>query len=204
MPLAKTTRTVLYAAITIAVAGCAVSILSIPPDARLGTMVRFVMFHGASTWVNMGTFTLAGIFGIAYVLGAGGALRWAEAFRRFSLPMWAVNTVLGIVSMQLLWGGILWNEPRLLMTFGILAAAIVILALQLVFDHPKVPAALDALLAGALWYLVLVLPNLFHPDSPVFSSGDPAFIVGFFGMVGSIAVAALAIVILVARRGRGE
>jgi hypothetical protein len=204
VPLAKTTRTVLYAAITIAVAGCAVSILSIPPDARLGTMVRFVMFHGASTWVNMGTFTLAGIFGIAYVLGAGGALRWAEAFRRFSLPMWAVNTVLGIVSMQLLWGGILWNEPRLLMTFGILAAAIVILALQLVFDHPKVPAALDALLAGALWYLVLVLPNLFHPDSPVFSSGDPAFIVGFFGMVGSIAVAALAIVILVARRGRGE
>jgi hypothetical protein len=204
VPLAKTTRTVLYAAITIAVAGCAVSILSIPPDARLGTMVRFVMFHGASTWVNMGTFTLAGIFGIAYVLGAGGALRWAEAFRRFSLPMWAVNTVLGIVSMQLLWGGILWNEPRLLMTFGILAAAIVILALQLVFDHPTVPAALDAFLAGALWYLVLVLPNLFHPDSPVFSSGDPAFIVGFFGMVGSIAVAALAIVILVARRGRGE
>ncbi len=204
MPLAKTTRTVLYAAIAIAAAGCTVSILSIPPDARLGTMVRFVMFHGASTWVNMGTFTLAGIFGIAYVLGVGGALRWAEAFRWFSLPLWAVNTVLGIVSMQLLWGGILWNEPRLLMTFGILAAAIVILALQLVFDQPRVPAALDALLAGALWYLVLVLPNLFHPDSPVFSSGDPAYIVGFFGMVGSIAVAALAVVIMVARRVRGE
>lgn len=204
MPLAKTTRTVLYAAIAIAAAGCTVSILSIPPDARLGTMVRFVMFHGASTWVNMGTFTLAGIFGIAYVLGVGGALRWAEALRWFSLPLWAVNTVLGIVSMQLLWGGILWNEPRLLMTFGILAAAIVILALQLVFDQPRVPAALDALLAGALWYLVLVLPNLFHPDSPVFSSGDPAYIVGFFGMVGSIAVAALAVVIMVARRVRGE
>lgn len=200
MPLAKTTRTVLYAAIAIAVVGCAVSILSIPPDARLGTMVRFVMFHGASTWVNMGTFTLAGVLGIAYVLGSRGALRWAEAFRWFSLPLWVVNTVLGILSMQLLWGGILWDEPRLLMTFGILAAAIVILALQLIFDHPKVPAALDALLAGTLWYLVLVLPNLFHPDSPVFSSGDPAFIVGFFGMVGSIAVAALAIVILVARR----
>jgi hypothetical protein len=204
VPLAKTTRTVLYAAIAIAVAGCVVSILSIPPDARLGTMVRFVMFHGASTWVNMGTFTLAGVFGIAYVLGARGALRWAEAFRWFSLPLWVVNTVLGILSMQLLWGGILWDEPRLLMTFGILAAAVVILALQLIFDHPKVPAALDALLAGTLWYLVLVLPNLFHPDSPVFSSGDPAFIVGFFGMVGSIAVAALAIVVLVARRGGGE
>ncbi|MEL7668712.1 MAG: hypothetical protein AAGU73_11030, partial [Actinomycetota bacterium] len=60
------------------------------------------------------------------------------------------------------------------------------------------------LLAGTLWYLVLVLPNLFHPDSPVFSSGDPAFINGFFGMVGTIAVVALVVVTLIARRGRGQ
>jgi len=204
MPLAKTTRIMLYASIAIAGAGCAVSILSIPPDAKLGTMVRFVMFHGASTWVNMGTFTLAGLFGIALLLGIKGAQPWNEAFRWFSLPMWMANTVLGIMSMLLLWGGILWDEPRLLMTFGILAAAIVILALQLIFSRPKLSAALDALLAGTLWYLVLVLPNLFHPDSPVFSSGDPAFINGFFAMVGTIAIVALAIVTLVARRGRGD
>ena len=203
MPQSKTSRTALLALIAIAVVGCVISILSIPPDAKLGTMVRFVMFHGAATWVNMGTFTLAGLLGIAYVLGARRMLRWSEAFRWFSLALWVVNTVLGILSMKLLWGGILWDEPRLLMTFGILAGSIVILALQLIFDHPKIPAVLDALLAGTLWFLVLVLPNLFHPDSPVFSSGDPAFIIGFFGMVGTIALAALAIITLIARRGGG-
>ncbi len=130
--------------------------------------------------------------------------RWGEAFRWFSLPLWIVNTVLGILSMQLIWGGILWNEPRLLMTFGLLASSVVILAIQLIFDHPKIPAVLDAVLAAALWYLVLALPNLFHPDSPVFSSDNSAYIYGFLGMVSSIAVAALAIVTLVARRKHPE
>lgn len=204
MPLSKTARTTLIALIPLAVVGCVIAILSIPPDAKLGTMVRFVMFHGAATWVNMGTFTLAGLFGLAFIFGVKGARPWGEAFRWFSLPLWIVNTVLGIVSMKVLWGGILWDEPRLMMTFGILAASIIVLALQLIFDHPKIPAALDALLAGTLWYLVFVLPNLFHPDSPVFSSGDPAFINGFFGMVGTIAIVALAVVTLIARRGRRD
>lgn len=204
VPLSRTTRTVLSALIPLAILGCVISILSIPPDARLGTMVRFVMFHGASTWVNMGTFTLAGLLGLTYLFGVRRVLPWNEAFRWFSLALWIVNAILGILSMQLLWGGILWDEPRLLMTFGILAGSIVTLALQLIFDRPAIPAALDAALAGTLWYLVLVLPNLFHPDSPVFSSGDPAFIIGFFGMVGTIALAALSIVTLIARRGGGE
>ena len=204
MPLSVKTRNVLVGVIAAAAIACVAAVLSIPPDERLGTMVRFVMFHGASTWVNMGTFTLAGVLGLAFAFGAGKLGRWGEAFRWFSLPLWTVNTVLGILSMQLIWGGILWNEPRLLMTFGLLASSVVILAIQLIFDHPKIPAVLDAVLAAALWYLVLALPNLFHPDSPVFSSDNAAFIYGFLGMVSSIAVAALAIVTLVARRKHPE
>ncbi|MGB4441325.1 MAG: hypothetical protein WBJ62_03765 [Coriobacteriia bacterium] len=204
MPLPKNVRIALVALIALSAVTCVISVLSIPPDERLGTMVRFVMFHGASTWVNMGTFTLAGLLGLAFTFGASKLGRWGEAFRWFSLPLWTVNTILGILSMQLIWGGILWTEPRLLMTFGLLAASVVILAIQLIFDHPKVPAVLDAVLAAALWYLVLALPNLFHPDSPVFSSENPAYIYGFFGMVGSIAVAALAIITLVARRKHPE
>lgn len=200
MPLPKTARTVLLALIPLAAVACAISIVSIPPDARLGTMVRFVMFHGASTWVNMATFTLAGLAGVGYLAGMRGLLPWGQALRWFSLPLWVVNTVLGILSMQWIWGGILWREPRLLMTFGLLAAAVIILAIQLIVESPKAPAALDALLAASLWFLVLVLPNLFHPDSPVFSSENSAYIIGFFGMVGSIAVVAFSIVVLVARR----
>lgn len=204
MPLTRTARIGLVAAIPIAAIACVVSVLSIPPDERLGTMVRFVMFHGASTWVNMGTFTLAGVLGLAFILGATRLGRWGEAFRWLSLPLWGINTVLGILSMQLIWGGILWDEPRLIMTFGLLAGSVVILAVQLIVDHPKLPAALDAVLAAMLWFLVLVLPNLFHPDSPVFNSDNAVYIYAFLGMVASLAVAALVIVTLVARRKHPE
>ena len=205
MPLSKTARTALLALLPVTVVTCALAVTSIPPDAQLGSLVRFAMFHGASTWVNMATFTLAGLAGVAYVLGARKLLAWNRALRWFSLPLWAVNTVLGILSMQLIWGGILWHEPRLLMTFGLLAAAVIILAVQLIFDSPTIPALLDAGLAGGLWFLVLVLPNLFHPESPVFSSENAAYAYGFFGMVGSIAVFAFAVITLVATRpGTGE
>ncbi len=202
MPLSRTIRTALFAVIPFSALACAIAVVSIPPDARLGAMVRFVMFHGAATWVNMATFTLAGLVGLGYVAGIRQLLPWGQALRWFSLPLWTVNTVLGILSMQLIWGGILWKEPRLLMTFGLLASSLVILGIQLIVDSPKAPAILDAVLAGSLWYLVLALPNLFHPESPVFASENSAYITGFFGMVGSIALAAAAIVTLVARRAR--
>ncbi len=180
-------------AFVLAVAGSIAAILLTPPDQKLGTMVRFVMFHGASTWVNMATFTIAGALGLVGLAGKDRAVRAGAAFRWIALPHWAINTVLGLISMKLIWGGILWSEPRLGMTFGILAGAALILAAQMLFDSPKVPAALDALLAVTLWVLVLVLPNLFHPDSPVFSSGNVAYIGTFLGMVASIAVGAFAL-----------
>jgi hypothetical protein len=194
------TRNTLYALIAVGVIGCVAAVLLTPPDEKLGVMVRFVMFHGASTWVNMATFTFAGVAGVAFLLGKRGARAWGEALRWISLPLWIVNSILGLLSMQLIWGGILWTEPRLGMTFGVLGGALVIFAVQLIFDVPRVTAALDVLLAGTLWTLVIVLPNLFHPDSPIFQSGNWAFIGTFLGMVASIAVVALSLVVLIARR----
>jgi len=202
--LSKNARTLLLGLIVAAAVACAFFVSRIPPDETLGTMVRFVMYHGASTWVNMATFTLAGVLGLAFVVGLLRTPRWGEAFRWISLPLWGINTVLGILSMKLIWGGILWDEPRLHMTFGLLAAAFVVFAVQMIAHGlPKIPAVLDAILAGSVWLLVLVVPNLFHPDSPVFSSGNWDYIGNFFGIVGSLAVIAISIAVLIAKRGDG-
>ena len=193
-------RNILSAAMVMLAVLMGVLIMIIPPDEKLGGMVRLVMTHGASTWVNMATFTLAGLLGVAFVLGNAPARRWGEAFRWISLPLWTINSALGLLSMKLIWGGILWDEPRLWMTFGLLAASVAVVAMQLVFDLPKLTAVLDALLAGSLWALVLLLPNLFHPDSPVFSSGNWAFIGPFLGIVAALLGIALVIATLIVRR----
>lgn len=200
MSLKPSVRIALLAVIALAAAGCAVAYLSVPPDARLGTGVRFAMFHGASTWVNMVTFTLAGAAGVAFALGVRKLRPIDESLRWLSLGMWVFNTVLGIMSMDINWGAVKWDEPKLLMTFGLLAGAFVILAVQLIVEDPRVPAVLDGVFAIALWTLVFAVPNFFHPDSPVFNSTDPAYRIGFFGMVGSIAVIAGCITVLVAGR----
>ena len=201
-PATARVRTTLVAGIFAAIAVCVAAVLLTPPDEKLGTMVRFVMFHGASTWVNMATFTLAGVFGIAFLLGKQEARSWGESLRWVSLPLWIVNSILGLLSMQLIWGGILWTEPRLAMTFGVLGGALVIFAAQMIFDAPRVTAALDALLAATLWTLVLVLPNLFHPDSPVFQSGNWEYIGTFLGMVAGVGLAAACAVVLITGRAR--
>ncbi len=134
------------------------------------------MFHVRVHLVNMMTFTVAGIAGIAFLLGKQSARGWGEAFRWISLPLWIVNSILGVLSMQLIWGGILWTEPRLGMTFAVLGGAFVIFAVQLIADAPRITAALDALLAGTLWTLVIVLPNLFHLYSACLPVGNWEYI----------------------------
>lgn len=199
-PISTGTRTVLFVIIALAAAACAGAVSYMPEDEQLGSMIRLVVFHGASTWVNLATFTLAGLFGVAYLAKQEWAQPWGEALRWVSLPLWSINSVLGLLSMQLIWGGILWREPRLMMTFGVLAGAIVIFGIQLVTDSRKLTAGLDALLAGTLWTLVLVLPNLFHPDSPVFNSPERIYPALFLAQVEHIAIVAATVTVLIARR----
>ncbi len=202
MPLSKTARIVAIALVAIAAAVCAVAVVNIPPDEKIGMWVRFTMFHGASTWVNLMTFALAGVFGAAYLFGLSGARPWNEAFRWLALPHWVFNSVLGVISMKALWGDVGLEEPKLAMTVAVLGGSALILAIQLITDHPKLVAALDLLLAAGLGTAVLLVPNVTHPDSPVFNSPESVFRYTFFGMVGSIAViaAVLAIVIAGARK----
>lgn len=194
----KTALAILVVLILVAAVACIVAVMAIPPDAKIGMWVRFTMFHGASTWVNIATFTLAGLFSAAYLFGANGARPWGEAFRWLALPHWIVNSVLGVISMKVLWGDVGIEEPKLAMTVIVLGAAAVILAVQLITDHPKLASALDALLAAGLWAAVLIVPNVTHPDSPVFNSPDPVFRIAFFGMVGSIAVIAISLAVAIA------
>ncbi|MDI6901013.1 MAG: hypothetical protein QMC79_04910 [Anaerosomatales bacterium] len=203
-PLSHRTRRTLWAVIAAMAVVAAVLVFTTPPDVKLGAMLRLVLFHGASTWVNLGTFTLAGALGVGALLGMKRLVPYGEAFRWISLPLWGVNTVLGLLSMQLIWGGILWDEPRLSMTFYVLAASVIVVAVQLIFGLPKLSALFDALLAAGLWTAVLVLPNLFHPDSPVFNSENVRIVGSFLGQVAAVGVIAGCAAVLIARRRQDD
>ena len=196
------TRTTMFAygAILVLAGVAAVLVFNMPPVQQLGRLVRLVVFHGGSTWVNLATFSLAGLASLGYlVLGKPAFYAWASGFRWFSMPLWVINTGLGLLSSRLAWGQVELSEPRLRATFWILLGAGIVVGADLVLERPKVTAVLDALLAGAMWFFIVLSPNVVHPDNPVLNSDW--YIKGpFFGIVGSLFMIAMLTSWLLSRR----
>lgn len=173
-----TSRTWTLCALAFAAATGIIVALS-PADQQLGPVVRLLYFHGAATWVNLGVFTLAAVAGGLFVVrGTESWYGWARALRYVAVVLWIANTLMGVESMRRVWGGVLWTEPRLRMTFWILIASFVVVAVELAVGNKRLSGALDVGLAVLLWSLILTTPNLFHPESPVLNSS--ATIIAFF------------------------
>lgn len=198
MTLAPRVRRALVLPIAALVGAVAYLTLTFPPVLQLGTLVRLVIFHGASTWINMGLFTLAGVSGLSYLIfRREGLYRWASAFRYLAVPLWLVNTGLGMVSSRLAWNSVNLAEPRLQASFWIMLAAGIVLAVDFGFGRKTWTALADVSMAGVLWALILGVRNFVHPDNPVMNSG-PEIQIPFFAIVGAYALAALLVAALVA------
>jgi hypothetical protein len=171
----------LLVALPVAAAVTAIVVALTPSDVMLGSSLRLVLFHGASTWVNLAAFTLTALASIVFLATRRtGLVAWAGALRWVALGLWVVNTTLGVISMRITWGGFLWSEPRLQMTFWVLLAALVIVMTDLLAERPRLTAVLDVVFVAGLWTVLARTPNLMHPNSPVFHSTDikiPAFFI---------------------------
>lgn len=175
---------------------------TIPAVEGLGDKVRLPIFHGGSTWVNLATFSLMGLFGLSYVVFSREDLyRWAAGFRGVSAVLWLTNTVLGVIAAMQTWDftgssqpaiSVMREDPRLMAQFQLLALLIVVLIVDSMVESRKVRAFLDAAYATTMWiWLVRVLSTpqarALHPDNPVLNSGSEIQ-TPFFMIVGSVFV----------------
>ncbi len=191
MALSSAARRALVVGMVLFAATAAILTLTMPPVLQLGRLVRLVIFHGASTWVNMGVFTLAGLAGASFLLTRREALYdWASGFRYLAVPWWIANTLLGILSSRMAWNSVDLSEPKLQVTFWVMLAAGVVLAVDFGLGRRFWTAAADVLMAVTLWALILGVRNVVHPENPVMSSGWDIKL-PFFGIVGSLAAVGL-------------
>lgn len=191
---------ILVAAVAVSVVASTALVAAVPVEVRLGQLLKLVLFHGASTWVDLLAFTLQALLGVAFlVLGRSSLYSWARTLRYIAPIWWAANTVMGIVSMRLAWGGFVWGEPRMRMTLWILVASFTLLGLDQFLERRRVLAAGDVAIGVLLWSLVFASPKVMHPDNPVFASGGT--MVGLFiGMVVAMLLGGTAGAILLQRR----
>lgn len=209
--LSRRTKRGIYVAMAVLALLVGAVTLSLPQVVAMGTsQFKLVVFHGASTWANLVTFSLAGVLGAVFLASRRkGVYEWESAFRYVSMPLWLVNTGLGLLSATLSWSGFsageLLSEPRLQATFWILLGSAIIVAVDSVVDRPWIAAVLDLALAGSLWYLILTASPYLHPDNPMRSPDtDPAIRLSFLVMAaGLLAFWTLVTALVRSRIGRG-
>ncbi len=172
----------------------------IPSVKLLGDNVRLPIFHGGSTWVSLMTFTLMGIFALAYLVTSREDLyRWASGFRVVSAPLWILNTVLGVIAALRTWdfSGTtesplvsIRQDPRLLAQFELVILLLLVLGTHLLFSNRRASAFFDVVFVAVMWTLlgfVFMNPEAkaLHPDNPVLNSGT-SIQLPFFGIVGAL------------------
>jgi hypothetical protein len=164
--------TILWGVLAAAVVACAVLVALTPYEQMLGDWLKLVLFHGASTWVNLVTFTVAGILAVVYMVGRRpGVYAYTAATRYVSFSLWIFNTALGMLSAWLTWGSAFWGEPRLQASFWVLLALAIAIAVDILVDKPMLHSGIDIAIALAVWGFVFLTPREIHPDSPVMASG---------------------------------
>jgi hypothetical protein len=168
--------------IVVAIAGvalAAVGVALVPPDATLGGDIRAVFFHGAVTWTGIMMATCAGLAGLGtLVLGWDSPTRvWR--FLTLATTFWVLSLTLSFPVMRMTWGGVLWNEPKLLMSAEVVSTFLVAWAVSLLVGRPRVTAVAATFAAAVMAVLLVVTPGAFHPDNPIFRSGDARFIGSF-------------------------
>lgn len=170
--------------------------LLIPADKTLGPATRWVFVHGAVAWTGILTTLGAGAMALRLLLSRGqgpsGARIGSVLWRLVSIALlfWAVSLGLGFPVMKMSWGGVLWNEPRLLMSMEIVFLLLVVWVVGLLVDSRRVLAFAALAAAVAMAALLLMTSGAFHPDNPTFGSGSPRFIISFAALlVGMLALA---------------
>jgi hypothetical protein len=171
-PAPASSNTALYVVMGVALAGCAVAVAMVPVDTMLKDLLRPVLFHGASTWVNLLTFTLAAILAVVYLVNRRPATyAYVAAIRYTSFSLWILNTLMGMYSAYITWGSSFWSEPRLQASFWIILLLAGAMAVDILVDRPVIHSAFDIVIGLGVWAFVFLTPRDIHPDSPVMASG---------------------------------
>jgi len=160
----------------------AVGVAVVPPDRTLGSSVRLVFFHGAVTWTGIVMAWTAGVLGLAFLLLRRPDARRVWLVLSMAALFWAGSLAISFPVMTMTWGGVLWNEPKLLMSAEVVTALLLAWGVGLVAERPRLTAALALASLIVMVVLLTITPGAFHPDNPIMASGDMRYI-GTFGVI---------------------
>lgn len=174
-----------------------------PAEQTLGNVVKLIYLHGALARTGLVAFGAAGLLGLVTLVVPHPTLAaWCDAAGKAALVIWIVYSLSSMISTYLAWGILIaWNEPRVVTSVQVLAAAILVAGANRFVGHPRFTAAANLLLGGLAWWLTRRAAIIRHPFNPIGAS-DSAAIKGFY-VVLLLACLLLAIMVAYWFRQRG-
>lgn len=147
-----------------------------PADKVLGDRVKMVYVHGAIVRVVLAMFVLSGLLGLTYFFVNRFALfDWSKAWQEASLILWIFYVVISVITTIQTWGAIAWFEPRWTFTLQMTGLAPIAYLAGALMKNRKIAAALNAIVAATMLFLLSQARLIIHPIDPIGTSVTRAF-----------------------------
>jgi len=155
-----------------------------PADKVLGDRVKMVYVHGAIIRVVLAMFVLSGLLGLTYFFVNRFALfDWSKALQEASLILWIFYVVISVITTIQTWGAIAWFEPRWTFTLQMTGLAPIAYLAGALMKNRKIAAALNAIIAATMLFLLSQARLIIHPIDPIGTSGDADIQLSYFVML---------------------
>lgn len=163
-------------AVTSALILAALALLIISPaEVTLGNVVKIVYAHGAAERVSFYAYLLSGVLGLGY-LGSNRVTlaHWTQALLETAIIFWIAQFAISLPAQVLAWGGLTWNEPRVIGAVWIFVLTLLVyMAARWIGDTSWM--ALAAVASAAIVLVVLGgSANVLHPLNAIAASNSVA------------------------------
>lgn len=175
-------RRLIWMSVTLILVGV-ITLLS-PLEKTLGTNVRLVYLHGSWVWSGMIFFALAGMSGLVGLLIRRGRWSgWSQVLARTGMVFWLTNLPMSLLIMQINWGGFFFDEPRWQIPLNFAVIGVMMQVGAALINKPALTSTLNLLFGAALWWSLLNVRSVLHPDSPILGSSSMRVQLFFGGLL---------------------
>lgn len=151
--------------------------IAAPAERSLGNFVKLIYVHAAVNWSGMMLLGLAGALGVAYLLTRNAIIfNWLRALQLAVIIIWTFHTILGAISMRIIWNEFVWAEPRMFFALAVLIVIVGGYLISLAGESETITAVANIVAVVIVFVLGLLLAtrNILHPKAAIVGSPDLA------------------------------
>lgn len=154
-----------------------------PEEATLKSAIRWVYLHVAFIWAGAAIINFAGVLGIVLLVRPIERIaQWVYPLELIAVGLYSTGFLLSLISAWTAWGGVLWQEPRVITSMLVIAAGCGALLLLRSLKISRVTGLITIVYAVLLSYQLGATSLVLHPDEPINASESTGIRLTFYGL----------------------